>query len=115
MGKAKREPLGVTSPLDELVRRRVVAIQSADTDEVRLYGYGSHMGDEVPPPGIQFMGIDLNELGYPNPKILLDSGKVVWGCECWWGSEEKAKAMLAGRRIVEVDIDEERKKARSAA
>ncbi len=27
-----------------------------------------------------------------NPKILLDSGDVVWGCECWWGPEAEVKA-----------------------
>lgn len=46
-----------------------------------------------------------------NPKIVLDSGKVVWGCECWWGPEEKMRAEIAGRRVVDVDIDEARRRA----
>lgn len=27
-----------------------------------------------------------------NPKIRLDDGREVWGCECWWGSAEDFKA-----------------------
>jgi len=49
-----------------------------------------------------------------NPRIRLDSGKIVWGCECWWGSEEGMKEHLkqweeAGNTIKDVDIDEVRK------
>lgn len=29
---------------------------------------------------------------YPNPKIKLDNGSIVWGCQCWWGPEEEIKA-----------------------
>lgn len=48
-----------------------------------------------------------------NPCILLDSGKTVWGMECWWGDEEAVKQRLerfqaGGAEVVIVDIDEER-------
>lgn len=43
-----------------------------------------------------------------NPRIKLDNGKTVWGCECWWGPEAPSQARFAGRKIVVVDIDEER-------
>jgi hypothetical protein len=46
-----------------------------------------------------------------NPKIILDDGKVVWGAECWWGPEEKMIKAVAGRRVVNVDIDEARSKS----
>jgi hypothetical protein len=39
-----------------------------------------------------------------NPKIVLDGGGVVWGCECWWGEADAATplAWAKGRRIVTV-------------
>lgn len=40
------------------------------------------------------MGVDLHELGHKNPKILLDNGHVIWGCQCWFASEEKIKSMI---------------------
>lgn len=46
-----------------------------------------------------------------NPCILLDSGKRVWGRECWWGPEDIVKDQLAKAdqsTIVIVDIDEVR-------
>jgi hypothetical protein len=89
---------------------RVGAMSNSDNDEVVLFGYGEYVGDEVPPPEIIFMGLSLNEMNHKNPKIVLDNGKVVWGCECWWGSEEKVKASIGGRVVRIVDIDEERAK-----
>jgi hypothetical protein len=36
-----------------------------------------------------------------NPKIVLDDGGVVWGCECWWNEADDAtpEAWAKGRRI----------------
>jgi hypothetical protein len=87
---------------------RVGAILSADSKEVRLLGYGKYAGSEIPPKGITLMGVPLAEFGIENPKILLDDGKVVWGCECWWGPEDKVKNTIGKRRVVMVDIEKER-------
>lgn len=45
-----------------------------------------------------------------NPRIKLDSGETVWGCECWWGAEEGLKERMAqwekqGTEVVMVSID----------
>ena len=53
---------------------RVGAILSAQDKEVKLFGYGTYEGDEIPPENVGGFNI-----GMPNPKILLDSGKVVYG------------------------------------
>ncbi len=75
---------------------RVIAIRNADKNDVNIYGYGEMVGEE-PCPYL----FDI-----PNPKIVLDSGEVVWGCECWWGNAEKfEKEQLCGRRIVFVPIE----------
>jgi hypothetical protein len=71
---------------------RVGAIQKGDEKEVHLFGYGVYEGDQICP-----------DLGFPNPKILLDSGLVVWGFECWWGSEEKIKKMIGNKKIIIVE------------
>jgi hypothetical protein len=75
--------------------KRVGAVSHADKNTVHFFGWGNYVGD--------VSGGPLGE--QPNPKIELDNGKVVWGCECWWGSEEKIKKMMEGKTIVEVDID----------
>jgi hypothetical protein len=41
--------------------------------------------------------------GIPNPTIKLDTGKTVYGCECWWGSESKVKEMIGDRIVLLVD------------
>ena len=47
----------------------------------------------------------MEKHAFKNPKILLDSGDVVWGMECWWGSETKVKQMLENRKVTLVAIE----------
>jgi hypothetical protein len=91
-------------------KRRVIAISHSEGNKVFIFGYGYYVGDEVPTTAGGFMGEMVKESGITNPKIELDNGKVVWGCECWWGDVESAKKMMDDREVVEIDIDEERKK-----
>jgi hypothetical protein len=69
-----------------------------------LFGFGVYDGDKIPPPelGVRFFGMTMD---HPNPQITLDNGKLVFGCECWWGSEEEIKKQCVGRKVVEVDIE----------
>jgi hypothetical protein len=75
---------------------RVGAIQSADKDSVHFFGWGNYVGDEVPCRGF------LQEAQIPNPCIVLDSGKKVYGFECWWGDAAKVEKMIDGRTIIDV-------------
>lgn len=71
----------------EPVGSRVGAILGTDADKpktLNFFGYGVYDGDLPNGPMGQF----------PNPRITLDSGEVVWGCECWWGAEERIKQEL---------------------
>ena len=69
--------------------------KSDDGSHVLFFGFGTYQGEEVPGPEVFGpMGVKLHEYGIKNPKILLDSGEVVWGCECWWGSEAKIQEAL---------------------
>lgn len=70
---------------------RVGAIShTTPDDKVHFYGWGVYVGDETGGP----MG------AFPNPKIQLDDGGVVWGCECWWGAEERVRKAIGVREVV---------------
>ena len=89
------------------------AIFGASPDSVEFLGYGVYDGDFIP-NGAGGIGPVCVEIGKTNPRITLDNGKVVWGCECWWGPEEHIKAVLARKKlgggdVINVDIDEIRK------
>lgn len=77
---------------------RVGAIQSANAEKVEFYGYGIYEGDQIPSKEENEL---FNALGISNPKIKLDDGKIVWGFECWWASEQKIKDMI-GNRIINI-------------
>ena len=85
---------------------RVGAICGSTKKGIEFFGYGVYQGQEVPPKGIEFMGIDMSEHKMPNPKILLDNGDIVWGCQCWWGSEEEVRKRLEGKNIINISIKE---------
>ncbi len=76
------------------INERVGAILKAADGVVEFLGYGVYVGDFVPKEAAGFMADGLREVEMSNPKIELDDGEVVYGCECWWGSEEKVKKML---------------------
>lgn len=68
---------------------RVVAIKSATKDKALIYGKGIYVGDFIPEEAAGWMAEMMREIKQKNPKIILDDGNVVYGCECWWGPEEK--------------------------
>lgn len=80
---------------------RVGAILDRNEKQTRLLGYGVYQGQEVPPREVAG---EWSNLQIPNPKILLDNGDVVWGLECWWGSEEEIKELIKGLKIIDVRI-----------
>lgn len=96
------------------------AIESANKTQVRLFGYGVYEGDFPRPDGTPGVfgtpeqmretakehGIDPEALNRAlcNPRIRLDNGSVVWGCQCWWGPEEKVKESIGGREVVIVPV-----------
>jgi hypothetical protein len=89
---------------------RVGAILGTKGKTVEFLGYGVYVGDVEPNDAIGAVADAIKGIGCPNPKIELDNGKVVWGCECWWGPEEDIRRKLEEYESVEeVDIDEVRK------
>lgn len=64
---------------------RVIAIQLIDGDVVYTYGRGTYTGyDKVPDGAIVPLSFD----GEYSPRIELDRGGTVYGCQCWWGDED---------------------------
>jgi hypothetical protein len=87
------------------VGTRVTAILEAGNGVVRSFGDGVYAGDFVIP--IEIIGID----GIENPRIDLDNGKTVWGCEMWWGPSTTIRERFpADWKWETVDVDEYRKK-----
>lgn len=94
---------------------RVGAILSATEEQVEFLGWGVYDGMQPNPvltarmrDAADAMGIGddpIYEEPVRNPHITLDSGKEVWGFECWWGPEERVRAALGDRKVIEVDID----------
>jgi hypothetical protein len=79
---------------------RVTAILGAKDGIIRTFGDGVYAGDFDLPPEYGFEH-------FKNPRIDLDSGKTVWGCECWWGPCDVVRKRLPeGWRWEDVDIDE---------
>ena len=96
---------------------KVFAISHTSAEEKIAYtfGWGVYAGMEVPPDDL--VGLIS---GGMNPKIDLDNGDVIWGCQCWWCSEKQGKEMLetwkeAKWEVVEVSIAERIEKWGSAA
>jgi hypothetical protein len=79
---------------------RVGAIESADKNSVRLFGYGTYQGSQIPPDDVVGPLCHPGLFKLQNPCILLDSGETVWGCESWWGDEGKIKETIGGREVV---------------
>ena len=96
--------------------KRVGAILSDKGGIVEFLGYGTYLGDLVPETDdVKFLGKSLKKIDRAIPCIKLDSGKKVYGCECWYGGEQKIKEMLANaKEIKHVDIEEIRKEYEQA-
>ncbi len=87
--------------------QRVGAICGSTADGgIDFYGYGVYVGEEVLPPGTQtpFGAVKDDDPPMKNPKIVLDSGDVVWGCQCWWGSEANVQEMLTDKAVTVVPV-----------
>lgn len=46
-------------------------------------------------------------LANENPRIRLEDGSVIWGCQCWWGQAETRGIATAINAVCENDSGEE--------
>ncbi len=92
---------------------RIGTISHADkgTNTVYLYGFGEYKGESIPSNQVKGIGVMLREANVGNPMLVLDTGETLWGCECWWGSEDKVKTEIERyKNVVFLSIYEERTK-----
>lgn len=96
------------------IGERVGAILKADKEQVWFLGFGVYEGWKLPPPelGVTFMGFPAE---HESPQIRLDSGDLVFGCECWWGGEAAVGKQLDGKTVIETDIKRARQEAADKA
>lgn len=86
-------------PVDESgtpVGAAVTAIRNTNENVAYLYGSGVYQGRKP----CRWIG------GRLNPCIVLDNGKIVWGCECWWGPTEQVEKKIQGLKIEIVPVRE---------
>lgn len=97
---------------------RVGVIWGADSDhEIRIAGFGVRVEDSVPTGAVGWWAELLKEAHAPNPTIQLDSGEIVYGCECWWGPEAAIKRRLSqcedqGAEVQTVSVADRREQFR---
>lgn len=98
---------------------RVGAILRGRDGVIEAFGEGVYEGDFVygddgpddPVGAICEMVLELPPEQRPkNPRIKLDRGGVVWGCECWWGPLSGYQRHIdAADKVVYVDINQIRR------
>jgi hypothetical protein len=79
---------------------RVGAIACADKKEIQFLGFGVYEGDFVPTEAGGFFGELCQASERVNPRIRLDNGKVVYGCECYWSLEQNIRDMIESAKTV---------------
>lgn len=77
---------------------RIGAILSSSEKKLKILGYGVFEGEEIPPADSKGMGKLLHEQQIPNPKMRLDNGIIIWGFQCWWGTEVQIKEQVEAAR-----------------
>lgn len=96
----------------------VTFYEDVETKTIYLIGEGTYVGDEIPDSDAMGLAAIVREGGGTNPKIVLDDGQVVWGCECWWAAKADAQAQIDARladgwKIEPVNLNAERAEQRA--
>lgn len=102
--------MGIEKVLSEYQPGDRVFTYLEDAQNLYLFGGGIYVG-EFP---LDIPGEPQDENPSLNPKILLDSGKVVWGIECFWGDEHLVDKYVGmrikeGKEVFPIDIEEFRR------
>lgn len=84
---------------------RVIAYHYALGDRFGFLGEGTYYGDLHVPVEINK---ELSENANPTPLIILDNGKEIWGCECWYAKSELLRSCFRNLVWEEIDIDDVR-------
>lgn len=98
---------------EKMVGRKVLAVNTINNERryVEVLGRGTFLGVFPPDTALGNIADDVRELGELNPKIELNDGQIVWGCECWWMDAYRGDMWLAelasiGYEIRDVSISD---------
>ena len=100
------EAMGDVVSKQDLIGNRVIVIAGSDLSTVWLVGYGTYVGDDVPP---FYVDEKKHIKKVKTSKIELDSGQLVWGCECWWKLEQMSDRIIKKKKIVHVSVEQLRR------
>lgn len=98
---------------------RVVALLSNPKTEgatqIFLVGYGIYLRDEIPcSEAVGAYAEQCRATQTKAPLLQLDDGQEVYGNELLWGQAQIIDPLFAGKQIVHVDLEVERKMVRDA-
>lgn len=91
---------------------RVGAYISNRDGAVEFLGYGVISDFDIPRDGVGYVCNAFIRENRKDAIILLDTGDVVCGCECFWSTEDAVKKTLDGQQIEVVYISDIRKRKR---
>ena len=89
---------------------RVGAYISNRDGAVEFLGYGVLSGFALPKEGVGYVCDSFVKEKRQDAVIKLDTGETVYGCECFWSTEEAVKTVLEKKQIVPVTVAAIRKK-----
>jgi len=93
---------------------KVFVVAWGDNDNIYFLGFGVYEGDEVPGEDVAgMMGSLLRMREQKNPKLVLDNGDSIWGCECYWGPTDQFRSFSNMRKIVPITVADYREEAKS--
>lgn len=82
---------------------RAGAILGHGDGVVMLIGYGTYLGMQYPLEAAGGRAEMLRKGNHKSPAIKLDDGQVVYGCECWWASEDQIRRAISSHPELRVD------------
>lgn len=86
------------------------------TGAVEIFGFGVYEGEHpVDPLAVGMVAAIHRAAGTTSPRIRLDSGETIYGCECWFDHEDRVRAKLSHFRTEEVSVADVRDAERPAA
>lgn len=86
---------------------RVFAATHADADSIYFLGFGKYEGDFVPSEdAVGTAAFILRMRKHENPKIVLDDGDEIFGCECYWGPADQLRSFASMRKIIQTTVSD---------
>ncbi len=91
---------------------KIFAVTHGDDDNIYFLGFGVFEGEEIPEEGtVGMMASLLRMREQKNPKLVLDNGDSIWGCECYWGPADQFRSFANMRKIISTNVAEYREAA----